>query len=338
MYALKNSIKYSIKNNLPYVNDKVFKTHYNSTTKHQGYLMLKQKINKWLYEKSINFMRKQARVDIHTMKVEGYTIAYLESKNKSNKKTLILQHGNNDEKDTWLMVASALKDKYHLIMIDLLGCGDSSLPMDFDYSVPSQADFLHKVITQLTKEKEIKTFSLAGQSLGGGLAILLANRLPIEKLILIDALGLTVKTSKFIDDGIQIGNIDKLPWLNIESKEQLRSFAKDAYYKAPYMPSFILEHFVEKKKPIANLEKKKFFFIVDDKMLPIDDFSHEISQIKPETLIIWGEEDQGIDVANAYKMHKLIDNSTLKIYPKCGHMLHAEKPKELVRDIVAFLG
>jgi len=299
--------------------------------------MLKQKINKWLYEKTIHFMRKQAKVEAHTMIVDGYTIAYLESKNKSNKKTLILQHGNNDEKDTWLMCASALKDKYHLIMIDLLGCGDSSLPMDFDYSIPSQADFLHKVITQLTQEKGIKRFSLAGQSLGGGLAILLANRLPIEKLILIDALGLTVKTSKFIEDGIKIGEIDKLPWLNIDSKEQLRSFAKDAYYKAPYMPSFILEHFVEKKKPIADLEKNKFSFIVDEKMFPIDDFTQEISQIKPETLIVWGEEDQGIDVANAYEMDELIENSTLKIYPKCGHMLQSEKPKELARDIVEFL-
>jgi triacylglycerol lipase len=300
--------------------------------------MLKQKINKWLYEKTINLMRKQAKVEAHTMEVDGYTIAYLESKNRSNKKNLILQHGNNDEKDTWLMCASALKDKYHLIMIDLLGCGDSSLPIEFDYSVPSQADFLHKVITQLTQEKGIKSFSLAGQSLGGGLAILLANRLPIEKLILIDAMGLTVKTSKFIEDGIKIGEIDKLPWLNIHSKEQLRNFAKDAYYKAPYMPSFILEHFVEKKKPIADLEKKKFSFIVDDKLFPVDDFITEITQIKPETLIVWGEEDQGINIANAYKMDELIENSTLKIYTKCGHMLHSEKPKELARDIVGFLG
>jgi len=283
-------------------------------------------------------MRKQAKIEAHTMEVDGYTIAYLESKNRGNKKTLILQHGNNDEKDTWLMCASALKDKYHLIMIDLLGCGDSSLPMDFDYSVPSQADFLHKVITQLTQEKGIKSFSLAGQSLGGGLAILLANRLPIEKLILIDAMGLTVKTSKFIEDGIKIGSINNLPWLNIDSKEQLRSFAKDAYYKAPYMPSFILEHFVEKKKPLANLEKKKFSFIVDEQMIPIDDLTKKISQVKPETIIVWGEEDQGINVANSYKMDELIDNSTLKIYPKCGHMLHSEKPKELARDIIEFLG
>jgi len=281
-------------------------------------------------------MRKQAKVKAHIMEVDGYVISYLESINKS-KKTLILQHGNNDEKDTWLMLASALKDKYHLIMIDLLGCGDSSLPMDFDYSLSSQSDFLYKVISQLRKEKGIKSFSLAGHSLGGGLVILLADRLPIDKLILIDTLGLTVKTSQFIEDGIKVGEIDKLPWLNISDKKQLKNFAKDAYYKPPYVPNFILEHFVEKKKAIIDLEKKKFTFIVDKSMIPIDDLSKEISKIKQETLIIWGEEDKGIDIANAYEIDKLIKNSLLKIYPKCGHMLHSEKPKILARDIISFV-
>ena len=101
---------------------------------------------------------------------------------------------------------------------------------------------------------------------------------------------------------------------------------------------FLLEHFAQKKKVLTDLEKRKFSFIVDDKLYPADDFSKEISQIKPETLIVWGEEDQGIDVENAYKMHELIKNSTLKIYPGCGHMLQGEKPKELGRDIIEFLG
>ena len=53
------------------------------------------------------------------------------------------------------MLASALKGKYHLIIIDLLGCGESALPIDFDYSLRSQTDFLHKVIEKvkgLTKD------------------------------------------------------------------------------------------------------------------------------------------------------------------------------------------
>jgi pimeloyl-ACP methyl ester carboxylesterase len=128
--------------------------------------MLKQKINKWLYEKTRNMLRRQAKVVRKTLEVEGYNIAYLESTNKS-KKTLILIHGLNDEKETWLMLAAKLKDRYHLILIDLLGCGESDLAMDFEYTLRKQADFLEKIIIKLMEEKELKSFCLAGHSMGG---------------------------------------------------------------------------------------------------------------------------------------------------------------------------
>ncbi|HHD79007.1 MAG TPA: hypothetical protein ENK98_05150, partial [Epsilonproteobacteria bacterium] len=75
-------------------------------------------IKKWLYKVTLNLLRKQAKVILQHIEVEGYSIAYLESSHQ-NAKTLILIHGLNDEKDSWLMFAGALKGKYHLIIIDL---------------------------------------------------------------------------------------------------------------------------------------------------------------------------------------------------------------------------
>jgi len=115
-------------------------------------------------QSSIQLIKRQAKVKLHNIEIEGYNIAYLESTHQA-KKTLILIHGLNDEKETWLMLASALKGKYHLIIIDLLGCGESALPIDFDYSLRSQADFLHKAIEKIMVQKEINTFSLAGHSM-----------------------------------------------------------------------------------------------------------------------------------------------------------------------------
>ncbi|HIP46898.1 MAG TPA: hypothetical protein EYG95_05010 [Campylobacterales bacterium] len=57
---------------------------------------------------------------------------------------------------------SYLKKQYHLILIDLLGCGQSALPEDFDYSLHSQASFLEKIIKKLMVEKNITNFHLAG--------------------------------------------------------------------------------------------------------------------------------------------------------------------------------
>ena len=298
--------------------------------------MFKKKLNKWLYEKTRNLLRMQAKVKPYTIEVEGHNIAYLESNNAEGKKTLILIHGLNDEKESWLMLAAALKGKYHLIIIDLLGCGESELDMDFEYTLHNQADFLEKIIQKLMEEKNIHSFSLAGHSMGG-LVILLADRIPIEKLILIDVLGIHVKMSSMQLDTQKVENVDELPFLNLHNKEQLKETMKMSMYKPLYMPNFMLEHIIAKKAEVVEFERKKFQAVVDENMLNRDDLEAEIKNIKQETLIVWGKEDLGIDVASAYKMHKLIENSTLKVYEECRHYPQVEKPKELAKDIVAFL-
>jgi pimeloyl-ACP methyl ester carboxylesterase len=298
--------------------------------------MLKQKINKWLYEKTRNMLRRQAKVVRKTLEVEGYNIAYLESTNKS-KKTLILIHGLNDEKETWLMLAAKLKDRYHLILIDLLGCGESDLAMDFEYTLRKQADFLEKIIINLMEEKKLKSFCLAGHSMGG-LVILLADKLPIEKLILIDTLGIHVKLTSMQIEAQKIGDAEKLPFLNLTNKKQLKEAMKTSMYKPLYMPNFMLEHILARKAPLVEFERKKFHYVVDENMLHKDNLEVEIKNIKQETLIVWGKEDLGIDVASAYNMDELIENSTLKVYEECRHYPHVEKPKELARDIIEFLG
>lgn len=298
--------------------------------------MLKKKINKWLYEKVFTLLKWQAKVKLNYISVEGYRIAYLEGGN-TEKKTLILIHGSNDEKESWLMMVGHLKKQYHLILIDLLGCGQSALPEDFDYSLRSQASFLEKIIKKLMAEKNITNFHLAGHSMGG-LVVLLADKLPIDKLILIDTMGITVKDSYYIKESMKIGDITKLPWLNLCSKENLKQLMKESNYTSPYIPNFMLEHMVEKMCPLRKLMQKKFAYLIDENMRPADDLTDEIKNIKQETLILWGKQDKGIDVSSAHKMDELIKNSKLIVYDGAGHYPHVEKPKDVARDIALFLG
>jgi len=294
------------------------------------------KVKKWLYTRVLNLLRKQAKVKPHTMEVKGYEIAYLESIH-INAKTLILIHGLNDEKDSWLMLAAALKGKYHLILIDLLGCGESERIEDFSYTLQAQADFLEKILQKMIHEKKIDSFSLAGHSMGG-LVVLLADRLPIDKLILIDTLGVHVKLTSMQIEAQKVNDVEALSFLNLTSRKQLKSLLPEVYYKIPYMPNFMLDVMVDKKRAINAFEKRKFRAIVDENMLNRDNLTEVFKSIKQKTLIVWGKEDLGIDVASAYKMHELIPNSTLKIYSECRHYPQLEKPKALAKDIIEFIG
>ena len=298
--------------------------------------MLKQKINKWLYEKSIHFMRRQAKVEAHAMEVNGYSIAYLESKN-SYKNTIIFIHGCNGSKDDWLTLAKALNTQYHLILIDFLGAGDSSKDLTFDYSLRSQASLLEMIIRQITTQKDIHQYSLCGTSSGGALAILLANRLPIDKLILLNSLGIQVKESKIDILAKEAGCVNALPWLNIRTKYEMKEMMKISFYKAPKIPNFILEYFLDKQSKDRELSTHKFSYFFDKEMNLIDDLTEDAKHIKQKTLIIWGKEDNNINVASAYRADELIMHSTLKVYEECGHVIPIEQPNKVIKDITLFL-
>ena len=302
----------------------------------QGSVMLKKKVNKWLYTKTINFMRKQAKVKPNSINIDKYHISYLES-NHLDKPTLICIHGCDGSKDDWLMLAKELKEKYHLIMIDFLGCGESTRAFEFDYALASQALFLEKVIRKIVNEKKITQYSLCGISSGASLAILLANKLPIHRLILLNSLGIQVKLSKIDLMAKQAGSVENLPWFNITNKHEMREMMQISFYKAPYVPNFMINHILEQLSTNKTLSTYKFGFFYDDTMHLKDNLTDDVKKIKQKTLIVWGEEDNNIDVASAYLLENLIENTTLKVYKKCGHLIPIEKPKELAKDIHLFL-
>jgi len=63
----------------------------------------------------------------------------------------------------------------------------------------------------------------------------------------------------------------------------------------------------------------------------------DLNKINKPTLIIWGKDDRLIPVAAGHKMNSLINNSTLLIFDKCGHLPQEEIPDRVVGAIEDFV-
>ena len=103
-------------------------------------------------------------VDVRT---SGAVIRLRHSGAGSGKPPLLLVHGNPQNHTCWYKVAARLAQNYHVILPDLRGYGDSSLPESgadhINYSFRSMAGDLLEIMDQLGYDK----FFVAGHDRGG---------------------------------------------------------------------------------------------------------------------------------------------------------------------------
>lgn len=199
----------------------------------------------------------------------------------------------------WLPVAEALKDKYRVILLDFPGFGESSKPKE-DWGVYEYAEFTEKFLKELGV---IKTIVL-GHSFGGRVAILLASKTNlVENLILVDSAGMEIKTLSVIVK-------TKLAKIFKPARRFLPKTVKDFFHPEDYKQSAAM----------AGIFKK----VISQ---PLRD---ELKDIKVPTLIIWGERDSVLSLAEAKMIKSGIRDSTLRVVWGVGHWPHLEKPKEFL--------
>jgi pimeloyl-ACP methyl ester carboxylesterase len=93
--------------------------------------------------------------------------------NVGNGRKILLLHGLFASKEQWHTIMCRLSEVgYQAIAPDLPGYGNSKSFALNDYALPNQATLLHKLMLG------IKSFDLAGSSMGGAIAWLYAQRYP----------------------------------------------------------------------------------------------------------------------------------------------------------------
>jgi len=285
---------------------------------------------KEVYKSVIDFGRYQSNLLLKTTPIsDDLNMTYLENNIESNL-TLVLIHGFGANKDNWLELAKELDDKYHLIIPDLIGDGDSSKPFSFDYTIDNQTKILHQFLTQF----ENKNLVLVGNSMGGQIALNYAYYNSLIRLVLIDSMGLKVENSYV--DKLGIKKIRDM-YFNVCSVEKMQNMIDLSFNTPPYIPNIVLEHLTQEKCKESKLDTHKYQGILDKNFNLKDDMTTKSKSINTPTLIIWGEKDKIISVKNAYAFGEYIPNSEVVIFENIGHMPMMEDPELTAKAIINFL-
>lgn len=228
-------------------------------------------------------------------------------------KNLILLHGWGHDVSSFWGLVDLLKNQFTIWLIDLPGFGRSELPKKaFDTKDYAQ------ILAAFIKKNDIKNLTILGHSFGGKVAIKLARNYPklVSKLILIGSSGIKPDPSV---KRLLIYPLAKIVHYLIPDIFNLKTIIRKKFYRK-----------IESDYENAGLMKISLMKTLKE------DLTDDLSHIKTESLLIWGEKDRAVPLKYGKKIYQLIENSKLVVLEEMGHFLHIHNPERVAYYVKDF--
>ncbi len=268
---------------------------------------------------------------------DGIRLAYVDE-GKSEEPILFL-HGLGSYLPAWQKNIRDLRDQFRCIAVDLPGYGKSSKGL-FPFTMEFYADVIVKFMDALN----IPRATIAGHSMGGQIAMVMALKYPerVSRLILVSPAGFELFTP---GEKAWLKEVMTPEFVQLTPVQQIRANVVSNFYNMPKDAEFMVTDRIALRDARDFLKycyavSKSVAGMVDQ---PVFEVLEKISQ---PTLILFGENDNLIpnrilhggrtrDIAEIG--HAKIPNSRLVMIPRCGHFLQFEKPEIFNQAITRFL-
>jgi pimeloyl-ACP methyl ester carboxylesterase len=259
--------------------------------------------------------------------IEGMRVHY---RDEGQGMPLLLLHGTSSSLHTWEGWVERLKGHRRIVRLDLPGYGLTGPAPDADY-MPAR---LARVVVKLLDQLGIERVDVAGNSLGGRVALTLAldHRKRVERLILIDASGLSGQRTAPVFRLAQssLGALG-LRWLT--PIFLVRANTKQVYGDPTRLRDEAVERYYDMARRAGNRQA-----LIDRFRGPASPpLDARLAQLHLHTLIMWGARDTWIPPEFAQRFARGIDGAQLLMYPDAGHVPMEELPAQTARDADAFL-
>lgn len=267
-------------------------------------------------------------------KLPDGAIANYRERGPVNAPALLLLHGSNASLLTWEPWSKTLSDRFHVVSVDLPGHGLTGAVPGGDYSEEGMARF----VLAFADKVGLKTFALAGNSMGGGVAARFAEEHPerVTKLILVDAAGMPFKQGSGTPLAFKLARIPVANQLLLHITP--RSFVTEGMDKAIVHKEIVTDAMIDSYWDFARMEGtraatlKRFSGQWDTYV------RDHTAALKMPVLILWGHDDALIPLDSAHDWQRVVPGSRLIVYPKTGHIPMEEVADRSAQDVRAFLG
>ena len=272
----------------------------------------------------------------HNVYVEGRPVRYLAA---GEGPPLVLLHGVGDNAFDWTWVMPTLARTYSVYAPDLPGSGGSAKPEGDDYSPAYFGRFLNAFLDALEIERAV----VVGNSLGGlvGLRLALADPERVTALGLLASAGLGRKVSPALRSLALPGYGGlAVAWGKRPPGAAQRALGRAAllfgrpgqipvkWLKTQYglarQPGFLEAQLATVRAQIGLRGQRQIVL-------------SQLPSLRLPTLVVWGERDRVLPLAQAREAISRIPDGSLALIPDCGHLPQVERPDRLAEILQGFL-
>jgi pimeloyl-ACP methyl ester carboxylesterase len=268
--------------------------------------------------------------------LHGHRVAYVTA---GEGPPLVLVHGITSSAETWKDVVPLLAEHYTVIAPDLMGHGRSAKPRG-DYSLGAYASGVRDLIVALGHDRA----TIAGHSLGGGVAMQFAYQFPerIERLVLVSSGGLGRQVHLALRSAALPGAELVLPILGAAQLHRLGGAIGQLAGAVGLRSGPDLREIAAGLASFGDWEARRAFVhtvrgIIEPGGQRVNASDRLYLAADVPTMLVWGENDPIIPVRHGRRAHDLIPGSRLEVFPEAGHFPHGTDPYRFARVLREFV-
>ncbi len=218
---------------------------------------------------------------------------------------IVFIHGSGDSARVWRLQTDGLGPE-RAMAIDLPGHGQRADTLPAEVTVLDYARAAHEIIT---RELQLDSPIIAGHSLGGAIALMMALEYEAELsgLVLIGTGARLRVHPKLLDDARQTPQ---------QARVQFSELAVAPTH--PTLPQNLLQ---EQPAPASTMLYR------DLAACDVFDVMARLPQITLPALILCGADDRLTPVKYSQYLHQHLAGSTLRVIPDAGHYVMREQPQ-----------
>src|SRR6185437_7133696 len=246
---------------------------------------------------------------------------------------LVLIHGLCTSHRSFEDLVEKLSARFHVIVPDLPGFGESEKPNPtrYSYGVEAHAESVADLIAAFG----VGRASVVGHGMGGAIALTLAaeHRELVQRLVIGDALAYPAPMS-FMARLPLVPVVGSFAFKQIYGRTIFRSLFRDEVYAPGGAPPIerVDWHYDAFISPSARESAHAVMRFTLDTRANIA----RLPRIVAPTLVLWGREDRIYPVQTAHRLARQIPGARLEIMD-CGHVPHEERPRDFLTLLTEFL-